>query len=493
MALSTMGPETGIGSAAVDSRAERGLQIKMPETSKVGIVYREDAPDAFRAVASSGLPWEFEFFQEHAILRSPVSPRRDFLAIFFLAEGVSRDNHRYLSNVFPGAEIVAYSTSEMSPGDAGTQRQNGFQILHSPISPDFIRHLLENLEQMRAGQRELSLIRKRTDELQEFFDAFVNVVESSWSAGDRRLGMSLLVNKILTHLHAEECIIYLVGGNSCALQRAYSTGNIKDIDIFDYQANGSILENVFNSGTYYANNNYSFEIKVPFGKESFSIRSVLCFPLQRRGEKIGVIEIINKQSGGFTEDDIRLVQMLVNPITVAIRNIGMFENAERLTITDDLTKLYNYRYLMQYLDGEVKRCLRYKKKVSLLFIDVDGFKRINDTFGHLVGSQALSEIGQVLRRMLRETDIVSRYGGDEFVIVLPETPLNGAMVIAERIRKKIEDYEFVAQNLTIHLTVSLGVANCPKHALTAEGLIKKADAAMYRAKELSRNSIKVAV
>ena len=88
---------------------------------------------------------------------------------------------------------------------------------------------------------------------------------------------------------------------------------------------------------------------------------------------------------------------------------------------------------------------------------------------------------------------LARLGGDEFGIVLPETPVNGALVIAERIRKRVEDYEFIAQDLSIHLTVSLGVANCPKHTLTAEGLIKKADAAMYRAKELSKNSIKVAV
>ena len=94
---------------------------------------------------------------------------------------------------------------------------------------------------------------------------------------------------------------------------------------------------------------------------------------------------------------------------------------------------------------------------------------------------------------MRETDIIGRYGGDEFVVILPETPLSGAMVIAERIRKKVEDYEFIAQNVNIRMTVSLGVENCPKHTLTAEGLIKKADAAMYRAKELSRNSIKVAV
>jgi diguanylate cyclase (GGDEF)-like protein len=185
--------------------------------------------------------------------------------------------------------------------------------------------------------------------------------------------------------------------------------------------------------------------------------------------------------------------MIRDLLVVAIQTADRFENAERLMITDDLTKLYNYRYLMKYLHTEVNHCLHSKKNVSLLFIDVDGFKRINDTFGHLVGSQALAEMGQVLKRIVRETDIVGRYGGDEFVIVLPETPLNGAMVIAERIRKKVEECEFVAQNLSIRLTVSLGVANCPKHTLTAEGLIKKADAAMYRAKELSKNSIKVAV
>jgi len=145
------------------------------------------------------------------------------------------------------------------------------------------------------------------------------------------------------------------------------------------------------------------------------------------------------------------------------------------------------------LRAEIKRCLRYKKKVSLLFIDIDGFKRINDTFGHLVGSQALSEMGQVIRKGLRDTDVIARYGGDEFVIVLPETTLKGAVIIAERIRKTVEEFEFAAHNLNIRLTVSLGVANTPKHTLTAEGLIKKADVAMYQAKELSRNSIKVAV
>jgi len=355
------------------------------------------------------------------------------------------------------------------------------------------RHLLEGFALSQRQQRETVTVRQHADTVQEFFKAFVTTVESSSDSADRKLGVSLLMNKLLLSTGAEDCVLYLFRDENRNLQRSYSTGNIEDLDIFDHHANSSIIEKVLQSGKPYLNNHYSFELKVPFSKDSVFIRSILCFPLEFRGEIIGVVELINKISGRFSPEDQAIVELLSHPLAIAIQTLDRFEEAERRIITDDLTKLYNYRYLMQYLEADVKRCLRYKKKVSLLFIDVDGFKRINDTFGHLVGSQALSEMGQVFRGMVRETDVVGRYGGDEFVIVLPETPLNGAMVIAERIRKKVEECEFVAQNLSIRLTVSLGVANCPKHTLTAEGLIKKADAAMYRAKELSKNSIKVAV
>lgn len=463
----------------------------MPQVSKVGVIHRDEDLQLFTDPAPQSVPWRFEFFHVNSLNEFPIAPRMDFLAVLFPLEEESIA--QILANVFPGAELIAYQNQLKSPGESVAGRNDGLLIVQLPIAFPTAQHLLESKSLLKASQKELSLLRGRGDQLREFFEAFVVVVESSWDVSERKLGVNLLINKMLTHLGAEECAIYLQGDGGTGLQRAYCTGNIKDIDLFDFHANASILENVIKSGTPYINNNYSFELKVPFSKENVLVNSILCYPLQRRGECIGVLELINKHHGGFSHEDQNLIQMLIDPLTVAIRTLILFENAERLTITDDLTKLYNYRYLMQFLEAEVKRCLRYKKKVSLLFIDIDGFKRINDAFGHIVGSQALAELGQVFRRILRETDVVGRYGGDEFVIVLPETPLNGAMVIAERIRKKVEDYEFVAQNVTVRLTVSLGVANCPKHTLTAEGLIKKADAAMYRAKELSKNSIKVAV
>jgi diguanylate cyclase (GGDEF)-like protein len=331
------------------------------------------------------------------------------------------------------------------------------------------------------------------DDSLPLFYSLLTVIESAWNSNDRKSAIGLLLTRILAKVSAEECLIYLLNDSGLTLQRAHETGKYKNLDMFDHLENHALIERVLNSGSPLVNNAFIREIKGPFSEESLTVHSILCCPLQHKGEKVGALEVLNKKDGAFGAEDLHFIQMLAEPLAVAFETLRMFDNTERLTITDDLTKLYNYRYLLQYLNAEVKRCLRYKKKVSLLFIDVDGFKRINDTFGHLVGSRALAELGQVLRSIVRETDVIGRYGGDEFVIVLPETPLNGALAIAERIRKRIEDYEFVAQDQRVHLTVSLGVANLPKHTLTAEGLIKKADAAMYRAKELSKNTIRVAV
>jgi diguanylate cyclase (GGDEF)-like protein len=464
----------------------------MPDAIKIGVLYGDAQPRIFEDRLPEEVPWQFEFYDQKALLAGPSVPRRDFLAV--LVPGDPEDGIlRHLASIFPGAEVIGYRAHSQGVPDQAMTREGGRLALRVPLPFALARLLIDTLSLAKAHNRELAGLRRMADRLADFFEALIGVMECSWSVSDRRLGMNLLIHRVLAHVPAEECMVYLVGEGGSGLQRTYSTDNIKDIDLHYAEANSRMVENVLQSGSSYVNNDCSSEIGPPAGKGSAAIRSVLCFPLQLRGEQIGVLELINRKDGGFTREDEKLIQMLIHPITVAVRTIDMFEYSERLTITDDLTKVFNYRYLMGFLVSEVKRCLRYKKKLSLLFIDVDGFKRINDTFGHLVGSRALAELAQVFRKIVRETDIIGRYGGDEFVVILPETPLSGAMVIAERIRKKVEDYEFVAQNVNLRLTVSLGVANCPKHTLTAEGLIKKADAAMYRAKELSRNSIKVAV
>jgi diguanylate cyclase (GGDEF)-like protein len=229
-------------------------------------------------------------------------------------------------------------------------------------------------------------------------------------------------------------------------------------------------------------------------KTSFETRSILCAPLVSRGRTIGVLEILNKKGGPFSKRDLELVLTLVEPCAIAIENAILFQRTEQLTITDDLTRLFNSRYLNLYLGREIKRCKRHGIPLSVIFLDLDGFKSINDQYGHLAGSGTLTEVGGILALGVRESDILARYGGDEFVVVLPETPASGALVIAERLRRAIEEHRFLEpQGIAARISASFGIATYPDHALSPEGLIQKADQAMYRVKEREKNGIEVAV
>ncbi len=228
-------------------------------------------------------------------------------------------------------------------------------------------------------------------------------------------------------------------------------------------------------------------------RTQFATRSILCAPLVSRGRTIGVLEILNKLGGRFTRADLALVLTLVEPCAIAIENAILFQRTEQLTITDDLTRLFNSRYLNLYLGREIKRCKRHGISLSVIFLDLDGFKNINDQFGHLAGSGTLTEVGGILAQGVRESDIIARYGGDEFVVVLPETPASGALVIAERLRRSIEEHRFLeGQGISARISASVGIATYPDHALSPEGLIQKADQAMYRVKEREKNGIEVA-
>jgi len=229
-------------------------------------------------------------------------------------------------------------------------------------------------------------------------------------------------------------------------------------------------------------------------KTSFETRSILCAPLVSRGRTIGVLEILNKRGGSFTKTDLEQVLTLVEPCAIAIENAILFQRTEQLTITDDLTRLFNSRYLNLYLGREIKRCKRHGIPLSVIFLDLDGFKGINDQYGHLAGSGTLTEVGGILALGVRESDILARYGGDEFIVVLPETPASGALVIAERLRRAIEEHRFLEpQGIAARISASFGISTYPDHALSPEGLIQKADQAMYRVKEREKNGIEVAV
>jgi diguanylate cyclase (GGDEF)-like protein len=221
------------------------------------------------------------------------------------------------------------------------------------------------------------------------------------------------------------------------------------------------------------------------------------FPLECRGRTVGALIGIDRAPSArepkLAAATLAALRNALEPGAFALDNALRMQRAEALSVTDDLTQLYNSRYLSQVLRRETKRASRSGRPLSLLFIDLDGFKGVNDTHGHLAGSAALVEAAAVIRISARETDIVARFGGDEFALVLPDTGSEGALSVGERVRDKIAAHPFLKKNgLNIKLTVSVGVATLPDVAASAEQLIHAADEAMYWVKEHGKNNVYVA-
>jgi diguanylate cyclase (GGDEF)-like protein len=220
---------------------------------------------------------------------------------------------------------------------------------------------------------------------------------------------------------------------------------------------------------------------------NLNIKSLICAPLKIKERVIGVLRLINKKSDdAFTNDDLNLLVNAARYAVMAIERAFLHEEIKN----DDLTSLYNFRYLHQAIDMEIERAERYGSLFSLIFMDLDNFKEVNDKFGHLIGSRLLIETSLILKKNLRTIDVITRYGGDEFVMILPQTTNDGCFQVAERLRKTIEKNVFLkSQGLTIRLTASFGVASFPDVAKNREELIHMADKAMYRGKFTSKNIV----
>jgi diguanylate cyclase (GGDEF)-like protein len=228
-----------------------------------------------------------------------------------------------------------------------------------------------------------------------------------------------------------------------------------------------------------------------------SSATVVGLPLSCRGRRVGAVIGLDPEPSSrqprLAPTVLRAIRMLLEPAAVALDNAMQLKRAEALSVTDDLTRLYNSRYLNQVLRRETKRASRSGRPLSLLFIDLDGFKGVNDTHGHLFGSRALVEAATVIRGSARETDVVARFGGDEFALILPDTGADGAYSVGERIRERIADHIFLTgEGLTIRLTASVGVATLPDVAASADELVHAADAAMYQVKARGKNGIQAA-
>lgn len=242
-------------------------------------------------------------------------------------------------------------------------------------------------------------------------------------------------------------------------------------------------------------------------KTSRAIHSIICAPIAIGDATIGVIELVNKKDGiSFRQEDVALLEIFAGYTSTLIQNVLDARRFEELSKRDDLTGLYNDRYILEQLPLEVRRIFEEGGDMSLIFFDLDHFKEVNDTYGHLAGSRVLTEVGMLMQEVLGSPNaVLARYGGDEFVILLPGMTRDAAKLHAERLRERIAGNTFItgagngggsALNIAGIVTASIGVASLAENIqhrddvmATVGALIKAADSAMYKAKELGKNRV----
>jgi len=232
----------------------------------------------------------------------------------------------------------------------------------------------------------------------------------------------------------------------------------------------------------------------PGSKDDFFSRpcSVVLMPVRTGGRILGIMQLVNSDMQIYTRGEM-LLQALADYAAIAIENARAVQRIQELSITDDCTGLYNARHLSTVLAEEVRRSQRFSYEFSILFLDLDHFKRINDQHGHLIGSKLLGQVGLCLRSNLRLVDAAFRYGGDEFAILLPQTSKEAAVLVARRLTHTFRTTPWLADlSLSVSLQASIGIASYPVDGVTSQAIVQRADELMYLVKQAGRNNIAVA-
>ena len=347
--------------------------------------------------------------------------------------------------------------------------------LLKPCSPEQLRHIIRSCIEQRRLLNENTLLRSQIRLYQKgqqlssqlevnllLSDALAVLIQEM---GDNARGVAFFVS--------QEGVSHVACGPGLRDEqgRALATAILPSLATLD--SKGQRLD-----GT---------QFEVP-GWVAADLRSLWIAPLQAENGMQGALAVFNPVGRDLPGLDRDVLTFLTEQAALGFRNACQYQGARDLIYTDDLTGLYNHRYMQIALEQEIRRAERYGLEFTVAFVDLDLFKNVNDSHGHLIGSSVLREIGVLLRRCVRDADLLFRYGGDEFTALLVETDSRGAKIVAERIRKSIEEHLFAADaGINCRITATVGHATYPVHATSRQELIDLADRAMYLGKE-SRNA-----
>lgn len=300
--------------------------------------------------------------------------------------------------------------------------------------------------------------------------------------------LQILVEKVELIVPCDQCAVFLVDPRSRRLvlhaERGFRFPKDKR---FSFPMNKGLPGSVLTHGQPLLFSTVKEGQVVPGYTGIKKMRSFMGFPLKFQKEFAGVLIFASAEQGKFTADEMATLGTLVNQASAQVSNAILHEQVEQVAITDGLTGLFNHRYFQERLSLELKRSLRQEQPASLLLLDIDHFKSLNDNYGHPFGDEVLKMISAQLSDVARDIDLVARYGGEEFVVILGNTGRRDCRKVAERIRKGIESLSFACEGETVKTTVSLGGATFPEDGETKEELIRHADQALYHSKHSGRN------
>jgi diguanylate cyclase (GGDEF)-like protein len=218
--------------------------------------------------------------------------------------------------------------------------------------------------------------------------------------------------------------------------------------------------------------------------------SCMCIPLISFGQTLGVLVLDSNRAGYFNITEMQSLESVADICATAVQNSHYVERVKQLAYLDGLTGIFNRRFFELRIEEEMERARRFDSGMAVIMVDIDQFKRLNDEFGHLLGDEVLRQVSSIFSQQLRKIDVVCRYGGEEFAILLSQTTHEHALGVAEKLRRMIDTWQF--PGVPRPVTISAGVATCPDHGTTRDELVKAADAGLYAAKQAGRNCVKVA-
>lgn len=302
---------------------------------------------------------------------------------------------------------------------------------------------------------------------------------------------SLVTSMVKTLFNHNTLVIYLKEDKDEIMKvKSMDTPYSKSISDFDPKAAKSLLSDaVKEKKSRLTDDVHLVEEEEVIPRPQRNLRSCMCVPLVCEGEALGAILVGHQSVKHYSEEHLKTLSILGNQAAISIKNVQLHETTATLAVTDSVSGLYTHGYFQEHLEREFKRCKYANLPISVIIMDVDHFKIVNDTYGHPQGDALLKQLGGVIKSVTRTNDTVCRYGGDEFTITLPETNRIGAVLVAERVRQSVEEYEFVLGSRIVHISVSGGVASFPEDIETKKDLVEKADKALYEAKKQGRNKV----